>query len=212
MGPATAVDAGDRRPRGSCRYRLTRARRGRHRPGASAAALRPAGPPGPRATGSARRCSPCSPAWTPSTGPGARPVRGQRGPRDRGPVPRARARPPSSIDDRGRRGCHPGQPGGAGRRWPARATVVRADAAPLRAPAPRRSDLVLADPPYGFEALGRRCWARWRPGPDCSWPRPAAEWDPGPGWETVKVKRYGGTVVTVVQPAVAIEAATASRR
>jgi hypothetical protein len=29
-----------------------------------------------------------------------------------------------------------------------------------------------------------------------------AEWRPTSGWETVKVKRYGGTVVTVVQPKV----------
>jgi 16S rRNA G966 N2-methylase RsmD len=60
-------------------------------------------------------------------------------------------------------------------------------------------DLVLADPPYGFEG--------WPEVLDALADRTSllvaetgAEWDPGPGWETVKVKRYGGTVVTVVRP------------
>jgi 16S rRNA (guanine(966)-N(2))-methyltransferase RsmD len=76
-------------------------------------------------------------------------------------------------------------------------TVVRTDAreyARLASPV----DLTFADPPYRFTA----------------WPDLAAalvdrttllvaesgiEWDPGPEWETVKVRRYGGTVVTVAQ-------------
>jgi 16S rRNA (guanine966-N2)-methyltransferase len=62
-----------------------------------------------------------------------------------------------------------------------------------------RTDLVLLDPPYRFdgwagllaELAGRTSLVIAESG---------AEWEPGPGWETVKVKRYGGTLVTVVQP------------
>ncbi|HET6965436.1 MAG TPA: 16S rRNA (guanine(966)-N(2))-methyltransferase RsmD [Acidimicrobiales bacterium] len=85
----------------------------------------------------------------------------------------------------------------------ARATVVRSDALTYAASAPA-FDLVLADPPYGFDR-----WAELlesllpragllvvetgaEPGPSL--------WAPGPAWETVKVKRYGGTVVCIVKP------------
>ena len=61
-------------------------------------------------------------------------------------------------------------------------------------------DTVLADPPYRFE--------QWAVILDLLAPRTAtlvAESDhplePGPAWETVKVRKYGGTVVTVAQPA-----------
>jgi 16S rRNA (guanine966-N2)-methyltransferase len=79
-----------------------------------------------------------------------------------------------------------------------RATVVRADAARYVAGAPQ-VDLVLVDPPYRFDG-----WAgllqplAGRTGLLVA--ETGAAWQPGPGWETVKVRRYGGTVVTVVQP------------
>ncbi|MDE3087284.1 MAG: 16S rRNA (guanine(966)-N(2))-methyltransferase RsmD [Acidobacteriota bacterium] len=81
-----------------------------------------------------------------------------------------------------------------------RARVVRADAlgwvAAPRGTPPGPFDLAFCDPPYDFEAwealLG---------------PLPAAlavlessrEPDPPPGWEVVRRKRYGGTLVTVVR-------------
>ena len=87
-------------------------------------------------------------------------------------------------------------PGGA------QATVVRSDALRFLAGAPR-FDLVLADPPYNYDR----------------WPEllrllagsagmlvaeTGSPWEPGPGWETVKVKRYGGTVVSIAQPVVPV--------
>jgi 16S rRNA (guanine966-N2)-methyltransferase len=81
-----------------------------------------------------------------------------------------------------------------------RASVVRADALRYAAGAPQ-ADLVLVDPPYRFdgwadllEALAGRTGLLVAETSDT--------WEPGPGWETVKVKRYGGTVVTVVRPTV----------
>lgn len=79
------------------------------------------------------------------------------------------------------------------------ARVVRADALTFSATAPG-VDLVLADPPYGFERwdellshLARRCRLLVAEGGS----ELAARWEPGPAWETVKVKRYGATVVVV---------------
>jgi 16S rRNA (guanine966-N2)-methyltransferase len=81
--------------------------------------------------------------------------------------------------------------------WAGTAVVVRADVFSYLATAPD-VDLVLADPPYGFDgwpALLRLLSAHA--------PLVVAETDgpfePGPGWETVKRKKYGGTVVSVVQ-------------
>jgi 16S rRNA (guanine966-N2)-methyltransferase len=81
---------------------------------------------------------------------------------------------------------------------PGRASVVRADAVRYAATAPQ-VDLALVDPPYRFdgwsgllEALVGRT--------ELLVAETGAAWQPGPGWETVKVKRYGGTVVTVVRP------------
>lgn len=80
-----------------------------------------------------------------------------------------------------------------------RATVVRADALSYAAGAPN-FDLVLADPPYGFERwaelLGRLVSRTSLLVAETG----ASPWSPGAGWETVKVKRYGGTVVSIVQP------------
>ncbi len=80
-----------------------------------------------------------------------------------------------------------------------RAAVVCTDALRYAAAATQPVDLTFADPPYRFEG-----WATLL-GPLAARTgllvaETGAEWDPGPGWETVKVKRYGGTVVTVVQP------------
>jgi 16S rRNA (guanine966-N2)-methyltransferase len=84
-----------------------------------------------------------------------------------------------------------------------RATVVKADAVDYVTSA-GRFDLVLADPPYGFD--------RWpalldRLEPvaellvaETGWEKSESPWSPGPGWETVKVRRYGGTLVSIVQP------------
>jgi 16S rRNA (guanine966-N2)-methyltransferase len=61
-------------------------------------------------------------------------------------------------------------------------------------------DLVLADPPYdyaGWPSLleGLRGRARLLVS------ETGDPWEPGPAWETVKVKKYGGTLVTVSVPA-----------
>ena len=79
-----------------------------------------------------------------------------------------------------------------------RATVVCTDA--LRyVPTGPQIDLTLAYPPYRFVG-----WPELLAGLVGRTGRLVAEtgadWNPGPEWETVKVKRYGGTVVTVVQP------------
>jgi 16S rRNA (guanine966-N2)-methyltransferase len=84
-----------------------------------------------------------------------------------------------------------------------RAAVVRGDALAYAARA-TRFDLVFADPPYGFDrwpellsALSPRAGLLVA---ETGWVRRESLWSPGPGWETVKVKRYGGTVVCIAQP------------
>jgi 16S rRNA (guanine966-N2)-methyltransferase len=78
-----------------------------------------------------------------------------------------------------------------------RVTVVRDDALRYLNRAPR-IDLVLADPPYDFDS-----WARLlslleqRSGLLVA--ETAKAWEPSRGWETVKQRKYGGTVVTIVQ-------------
>jgi 16S rRNA (guanine966-N2)-methyltransferase len=88
-----------------------------------------------------------------------------------------------------------------------RASVVHSDALRYAAAGPP-VDLVLVDPPYQFR--------QWPPLLQALRDRTrllvaetGGEWDPGPGWETVKLKRYGGTLVTVVQPMGVTELATA---
>lgn len=80
----------------------------------------------------------------------------------------------------------------------AEARVIGADA--LRfASSMDPADLVLADPPYGYEdwpALMALLRSRTR----LVVAETGDHWDPGPAWETVKVKKYGGTVVTVSSP------------
>jgi 16S rRNA (guanine966-N2)-methyltransferase len=79
------------------------------------------------------------------------------------------------------------------------ATVIRRDAFRFLE-SPGRWDLVLADPPYRFsrwEDLLLRLEGR-------TGVLVAESTSPlraGPAWETVKVRRYGGTVVTVVRGA-----------
>jgi 16S rRNA (guanine966-N2)-methyltransferase len=81
-----------------------------------------------------------------------------------------------------------------------RASVIRTDALRYAATAPR-VDLVLVDPPYGFDGWSALLASlSGRTGVLVA--ETGAEWEPGPEWETVKVRRYGGTVVTVVQPKV----------
>jgi 16S rRNA (guanine966-N2)-methyltransferase len=80
----------------------------------------------------------------------------------------------------------------------ARASVVRADALQYAA-STSQVDLVLVDPPYSFDAWAPLLRALGgRAGLVVA--ESGRDWEPGPEWETVKVKHYGGTVVTVVQP------------
>jgi 16S rRNA (guanine966-N2)-methyltransferase len=78
-----------------------------------------------------------------------------------------------------------------------RAEVVRADVFSYLAGRPD-VELVFADPPYEFDEwipllrlLGERI--------PLLVAETASPWEPAPGWETVKHKRYGGTLVTIVQ-------------
>jgi 16S rRNA (guanine966-N2)-methyltransferase len=84
-----------------------------------------------------------------------------------------------------------------------RATVVQADAMAYIVRA-SRFDLVLADPPYGFDGwpdlLARLADRTGLLVAETGWERGSSPWSPGPGWETVKVKRYGGTVVSIAEP------------
>lgn len=82
-----------------------------------------------------------------------------------------------------------------------RAAVVRADALAWAAgrPPAARADLVLADPPYRFD--------RWSDlaGALAAWAglvvlESGAELDLGPSWQTLRVRCYGATVVTVARP------------
>lgn len=78
------------------------------------------------------------------------------------------------------------------------ATVVVADAIRYAA-GMGPAALVLADPPYAFDRWGELLEVlHERAGVVvCETGGPL---DPGPAWETVRVRTYGGTVVTVIQP------------
>ncbi len=80
----------------------------------------------------------------------------------------------------------------------ARASVVQADALQYAA-GTSGVDLALVDPPYSFAAWGALLRALVGRA-ELLVAETGRDWEPGPEWETVKVKRYGGTVVTVVQP------------
>lgn len=89
-----------------------------------------------------------------------------------------------------------------------RCEVVRADAVRWAAGGGSRFDLVLADPPYRFDR-----WAELlgllagRVGLLVA--ETGSPWEPGPGWETVKVRTYGGTVVAVARPGTPVPVAGA---
>jgi 16S rRNA (guanine966-N2)-methyltransferase len=79
----------------------------------------------------------------------------------------------------------------------ARATVVKADVLRYCAQAPL-VDVVLADPPYAFDswhALLGLLHGRT----EVLVAETGSGWDPAPGWETVKERQYGSTLVVVVQ-------------
>jgi 16S rRNA (guanine966-N2)-methyltransferase len=63
-------------------------------------------------------------------------------------------------------------------------------------------DLALVDPPYTFDDWPELLGALRARVVVCE---AAAELDPGPQWEVLRAKRYGGTVVTVVQSRGAID-------
>ncbi len=81
---------------------------------------------------------------------------------------------------------------------PDRATVVCTDAVSYAA-ATAPVDVTFADPPYRFSA-----WPELAAGlagrTDLLVAESGATWIPGPQWETVKERRYGGTVLTIAQP------------
>jgi 16S rRNA (guanine966-N2)-methyltransferase len=83
------------------------------------------------------------------------------------------------------------------------ATVVRADAVSYLASA-GRFDLVLADPPYDFDAwpavLERLATRAGLLVAETGTGRGSVPWSPGSRWETVKEKRYGSTLVSIVHP------------
>jgi 16S rRNA (guanine966-N2)-methyltransferase len=77
------------------------------------------------------------------------------------------------------------------------ATVVRADADAWVAQTAARYDLVLCDPPYGYAG-----WATLvaRLPADLVVLESSAEIAAPDGWEVLRSKRYGGTIVTVARP------------
>ena len=79
------------------------------------------------------------------------------------------------------------------------ATVVRADAARFLESAPR-FDVVLADPPYRYDRWDE-VLALLSGLAGLLVVETGSGWEPGPEWETMKVRRYGGTVVTIARPA-----------
>ena len=80
-------------------------------------------------------------------------------------------------------------------------TVIRADADAWVAQTVSRYDLALCDPPYhyqGWEQLLPRLPA------DLVVLESGADLDLPEGWETLRTRRYGGTIVTVARPLRAI--------
>ncbi len=82
------------------------------------------------------------------------------------------------------------------------ATVVRADVDAWVATTASRYDLVLCDPPYGYEGWGTL--VTQLPA-DLAVLESGAEIAPPVGWGIIKTKRYGGTIVTVARPALVTE-------
>jgi 16S rRNA (guanine966-N2)-methyltransferase len=80
---------------------------------------------------------------------------------------------------------------------PDRANIVCADALGYATTAPP-VDLTFADPPYRFSAWPALLNAlAGRAGLLVA--ETGSTWTPDPPWETVKVRRYGGTVLTIAQ-------------
>jgi 16S rRNA (guanine966-N2)-methyltransferase len=77
------------------------------------------------------------------------------------------------------------------------ATVIRADVDAWVATTASRYDLVLCDPPYAYE--GWPTLFDHLPGDLCVL-ESGAEIAVADGWDVLRSKRYGGTIVTVVQP------------
>lgn len=84
---------------------------------------------------------------------------------------------------------------------PGTATVVRGDVlAWASGPHPVAGwDLVLADPPYSWQAWPALL-AALRPLTSVLVAETGAGWGSVPGWETVRVRHYGTTVVTILEP------------
>lgn len=84
-----------------------------------------------------------------------------------------------------------------------RVKVVRSDALSYLSAAPP-FDLVLADPPYGYlnwaELMHRLCGRAGLLVAETGTEKDGSPWSPGEAWETVRVKRYGSTVVSIVRP------------
>ncbi|MDP8955277.1 MAG: 16S rRNA (guanine(966)-N(2))-methyltransferase RsmD [Actinomycetota bacterium] len=79
------------------------------------------------------------------------------------------------------------------------ATVVRSDALRFVTAAPAASfDLALLDPPYRFDDPS---WIELlaRVGAPLAVVESDRSVDPGPGWRTLRTRRYGGTVVLLAQ-------------
>ncbi len=82
------------------------------------------------------------------------------------------------------------------------ATVIRADAEQWAASTASRFDLVLCDPPYGYD--------RWEHlvgvlPCDLAVLESRVEVEPAPGWGVIRMKRYGSTIVTVTRPELVTE-------
>ena len=82
------------------------------------------------------------------------------------------------------------------------ALVVRADVDVWVPTTASRYDLVLCDPPYGYQ--GWHELVAHLPA-DLAVLESGAPIGPVPGWEILKSKRYGGTIVTVARPVPATE-------
>jgi 16S rRNA (guanine966-N2)-methyltransferase len=82
------------------------------------------------------------------------------------------------------------------------AQVVRADVDVWVPTTASRYDLILCDPPYGYEG-----WAELvaHLPADLAVLESGAEIGPAEGWEIIKSKRYGGTIVTVARPELVTE-------
>jgi len=81
-----------------------------------------------------------------------------------------------------------------------RATVVRGDATVVALPP---TELVFVDPPYAFDGWTRLLGRLHEAGAGMAVLESDREIDAGAEWRVLRVKRYGGTVVTLASPRVA---------